>query len=35
MAAQIAVMSALIAGVAALADWPRYHQIPPEPPSSS
>jgi hypothetical protein len=30
IAAQIAVVAALAAGVALLADWPRYHQIPPE-----
>lgn len=28
LAAQIGAFAALFAGVAALADWPRYHQIP-------
>jgi hypothetical protein len=28
--AQIAVMTLVLAVVAALADWPRYHQIPPD-----
>jgi hypothetical protein len=30
IAAQIGVIAALAAGVALLADWPRYHQIPPQ-----
>jgi hypothetical protein len=30
IAAQIGVVTALAAGVAVLADWPRYRQIPPE-----
>jgi hypothetical protein len=30
MAAQVAVLTAVFAAVAALADWPRYQQVPPQ-----